>query len=357
MANTNLDATAPFVATHDGRGDGHNLHGGRNDHGRGPDRDGDGHHDDDNGAGYNFVARAAGYGHVRFRIDDLRPGENRVVTIEFPRNVASAAAGATASGDGTGQANLIDETEGTQWTSTGTTDVAGRQVLITLAGKQTFRFVKVSALLGPGQNRFTALRSFELFACDASKGATCDPASPANWKRVLTSQGNAFPSVNPRPIAPDMIMRGWRVPTTSATHVLFRGAHEPVLRSDVLPGRAGQRSHLLDRLPRHLVDVDRGGRSAGPEHRCPGRRGRVARLSRPRSRARMTRTSATTITATITTSGFVARSESLRGPATAPSLSSWRLFLDAAERAQQRERARQPRRQLCVPFDLDRLPP
>ena len=35
---SNLDATALFVATHDRRGDGHNLQGGRNDHGKGPDR-------------------------------------------------------------------------------------------------------------------------------------------------------------------------------------------------------------------------------------------------------------------------------------------------------------------------------
>jgi hypothetical protein len=42
------------------------------------------------------------------------------------------------------------------------------------------------------------------------------------WTRVLVSPPDAFPSVNPRPIAPDMIMRAWRVPTTTATHVLFR---------------------------------------------------------------------------------------------------------------------------------------
>ena len=184
------------MATHDRRGDGHNLRGGRNDHGKGPDRDGEDRHGDDNGAGYNFVARAPGYGHVRFRIDDLRPGENRVVTIEFPRNVASATAGATASGDGTDQANLIDETEGTQWTSIGTTDVAGRQVLITLAGRQTFRVVKVSALLGPGQNRFTALRSFELLACDAGK-TTCDPASTSRLEARPRLGGRCVPVGEP----------------------------------------------------------------------------------------------------------------------------------------------------------------
>ena len=197
------------------------------------------------------------------------------MTIEFPRNVASTTAGATASGDGTDHANLIDETEGTQWTSIGTTDVAGRQVLITLAGRETFKVVKVSALLGPGQNRFTALRSFELFACDAGK-TTCDPASTSGWKRVLSAKDDAFPSVNPRPIAPDLIMRAWRVPTTSATHVLFRVRTNQCSGPAVLPGRAGQRPDLLDRLPRHLVDADRHGRASGAEHGRPGRRGGAA---------------------------------------------------------------------------------
>ena len=194
---TNLDAVASFVPTAALAGDG-------------------------TGAGYDFVATAPGYGHVRFRIQDLTPGENRTVTILFPHNIASSASGATASGDGANQANLIDDTEATQWTSTGTTDVAGRQVLITLSGRQSFRVIKVSALLGPGQNRFTALRSFELLACDQGKGKACDPATPGDWTTVLASEPDAFPSVNPRPVAPDLIMRAWKVPRTTATHVLFR---------------------------------------------------------------------------------------------------------------------------------------
>ena len=198
---TNLDASASFVPTAGLAGDG-------------------------TGAGYNFVAVARGYGHVRFRIQDLVPGENRTVTIVFPHNVASSASGAAASGDGADQANLIDETEGTQWTSTGTTDVAGRQVLITLSGRQSFRVIKASALLlsttqNP-QNRFTALRSFEVLACDATTGKACDPATPADWTSVLVSQPHAFPSVNPRPVAPDLAMRAWKIPKVNATHVLFR---------------------------------------------------------------------------------------------------------------------------------------
>jgi hypothetical protein len=226
---TNLDDTAAFVATGDHRGDGHNLHGGRNDHGRGSDDDDD-HKDrrgDDNGAGYNFIAAAPGYGAVRFRIDDLRPGENRTVTIEFPTNVASIANGSTATGDGTTQQALIDDTEGTNWSSTAGQPVQGQRVLITLGGgRQSFTALNASALIGPGQNRFTALRQFEVLACDATSrpnpNPTCDPAVSAGWKKVLTSEPDAFPSVNPRPIAPDLILRSWDVQRTTATHVLFR---------------------------------------------------------------------------------------------------------------------------------------
>lgn len=67
--------------------------------------------------GYHFIARAEGYGHVRFHVERLRPGEDRTVRIHFPTNVASLAQGATASGDGFRHADLIDDTEGTNWQS------------------------------------------------------------------------------------------------------------------------------------------------------------------------------------------------------------------------------------------------
>jgi hypothetical protein len=172
---------------------------------------------------YDFVASAPGYGHVRFMVKHLSPGETRNITITFPANLASAAQGATATGDGTNLGNLIDDDEGTDWTSTGA-PVEGRQVTVKLAGTGpvTFKRVKVSTLLVPGQNRFTALRSFELYACSAGTDAanpTCDGANAAGWKRILQSGSDAFPSVNPRPVAPDMTLRGWNVPATTATHV------------------------------------------------------------------------------------------------------------------------------------------
>ena len=175
-----------------------------------------------NPAGYDFVAQAPGYGHVRFHVRNLRAGESRAITIRMPTNWASQSKGATASGDGTNHGNLIDDTEATTWDASGA-PVEGRQVLVTLGGPRTFDLARASALLVPGQNRFVALRSFELHACTAGGGAnpTCDPNVAAGWKRILSAE-DAFPADNPRPVAPALNLRTFEVPRTTATHVLFR---------------------------------------------------------------------------------------------------------------------------------------
>ncbi len=45
----------------------------------------------------------------------------------------------------------------------------------------------VSSLLVPGNNRFTALRSFELYACTAGKkeNPTCDGSISDGWKQIV----------------------------------------------------------------------------------------------------------------------------------------------------------------------------
>lgn len=187
---------------------------------------------------YNFVANAPDYGHVRFKVDALKPGEVRHVTIKFPTNYAFRTQGATAAGDGQFREDLIDDTENTNWGETGA-PVQGQQVVVKLGGSGPVRFdsVNVSAMItgfatqprGPGgptqpaENRFTALRSFDLYACTAGADAanpTC-AGGDAGWKRILKSEDDAFPGVNPRPVAPDLILRNWSVPTTTATHVRF----------------------------------------------------------------------------------------------------------------------------------------
>jgi hypothetical protein len=311
-----------------------------------------------NPEGYNFNARADGYGQVRFFVDDLQAGQDRTIRIEMPTNVASVAQGATASGDGIRHADLIDDTEGTNWqsapeqpntvtvdppsaaagqygaagaafgpapteaglageivlasdgtdtptdaceplvgfpagtialvdrgtcgftqkvsnaqaagatavivannvpgdpfemggadasivipsvmvslddgttirdglpatgsvASAGSVPVQGVQVTVALDGEQSFRLAKASAMLLPGQNRFTALRQFELYACTAGNSAnpTCDGSTDAGWQRFLRSHRDAFPAPNPRPSAPDLAMRTFEIPNRSATHV------------------------------------------------------------------------------------------------------------------------------------------
>ncbi len=98
-------------------------------------------------------------------------------------------------------------------------------------GVQTVRRVQVSAMLRPAPadpsdvplaadpdsgSRFTALRRFALEACTSS----CDSAD-ATWKRFYTSSADAFPGARPRPVAPNLIMRGFDVRDTRAAAIRF----------------------------------------------------------------------------------------------------------------------------------------
>jgi extracellular elastinolytic metalloproteinase len=195
---------------------------------------------------YEFVVRAAGYGHVRLR----RPFSAGATTLQIPmqQNWASSGQGATASGDGVRHGDLIDDTEGTNWDCGRVTvaltvagipfiatsfpckpdnpplnQVEGAQVTVDLHGSaaQPIRQVNVSSMLR-GQNRFTALREFQILFCDANVKPNCTDA--ANFNLVLSSGANAFPAVSPRPASPDVILRSWTIPGTlkRATHVRIR---------------------------------------------------------------------------------------------------------------------------------------
>jgi extracellular elastinolytic metalloproteinase len=201
-----LDNTAGFVPDDSGRGE--------NSHQR----------------GYDFVVNAQGYGHVRFHITNLQPGETRVVNAYLPTNWASRFKGAAATGDGAFHHELIDDTEGTNWESTGA-PVQGRQVLVDLGGAaHRVDAVKVSTLLQParegrpGQNRFTALREFEVLGCSADPGGdvTIGGVSYA-CQTLVRAQPDGFPGDPPRPVAPEMILRAWNAGGGQpVTHVLFR---------------------------------------------------------------------------------------------------------------------------------------
>jgi extracellular elastinolytic metalloproteinase len=148
--------------------------------------------------------------------------------VNMSRNLASSASGATVSGDGVNLGALIDDTEATNWASP-TGAVAGKQVTVRLDPSQPshqVRRVQVSAMLRVntadandpgGQNRYTALRQFEIWTCEAKGAVNCSQDS--QFTRIFTSPADAFPSVAPRPRAPELITRSFDVPQTKATHV------------------------------------------------------------------------------------------------------------------------------------------
>jgi extracellular elastinolytic metalloproteinase len=175
---------------------------------------------------YEFVARAPGRGLVRVGPIDVKAGQVRDLPVKMRVNLASGAAGATVSGDGINLAKLVDDDEATNWASLGSA-VAGKQVTVDLAGgAQQVRRIQVSAMLRPPiatdpdsatQSRFSALRQFRVLACAASGAVTCSNA--ADFHTVFTSAADAFPSIAPRPRAPELIIRSFDIPGTTATHL------------------------------------------------------------------------------------------------------------------------------------------
>ena len=186
---------------------------------------------------YEFVAHAPGYGHVRLT---RTFGAGQTVTVALPMrsNWASTAKGATAAGDGIRFADLIDDTESSNWERTGAQpDVRGSQVTVNLSGTvQTVRRVQVSAMLLPGQNRFTALRQFEIQTClEDAANANC--SLPSGWKTQVASPADAFPGVSPRPASPDLILRSFTLAAAvKATHVRIVVVTNQCTGSDAFQG-------------------------------------------------------------------------------------------------------------------------
>jgi extracellular elastinolytic metalloproteinase len=188
---------------------------------------------------YELYGRADGFGHVRWT-ETFAAGEEGTVEVPLRRNLASKHSGATATGDGVNLEDLIDDTEGTNWASLdgrGTASegkpegaqVEGRQVTVDLAGDAPHQVgeIQVSAVLrgarndreqdGRSQSRFSALRSFDVFTCDASTGADC--TTDAGYTKVFSSADDAFPSRRPRPKVSDLLLKAFDVQDSSATHV------------------------------------------------------------------------------------------------------------------------------------------
>jgi extracellular elastinolytic metalloproteinase len=175
---------------------------------------------------YTLLATAAGRGHVRVGPVDVTAGAT-TLTVQMPMNLASSAAGAMVSGDGINLARIVDDDESTNWASLGS-PIAGKQVTVNLAGDAAREVdrVQVSAMLRPAvtgdpdagaQSRVSALRQFRVLACTATLAIDC--ADAAEFTPVFTSPADAFPSVAPRPRAPELIIRAFDIPDTMATHL------------------------------------------------------------------------------------------------------------------------------------------
>jgi hypothetical protein len=173
---------------------------------------------------YDFVATAPGYGHLRFSW--TVGSSNADAVLHVNTNWASSVKGATASGDGGNFADLIDDTENTDWAVIAAApNDNGKQVTVKLNGAHVVDRVQVSAMLHPrddaddydniGQSRFSALRSFDIQTCNENS-ANC--ALPISWTTVGHFV-NAFKAGIPRPLMPQMLIRSFDVTNTMATRV------------------------------------------------------------------------------------------------------------------------------------------
>ena len=184
---------------------------------------------------YRLLYASKKHGFSRSVLKITRGGK-RTVRLGGTKNLAAAAAGAKVIGATPGSRNpafLIDGTEATNWggVTDGNVDATRPFVAIDLAGGvHRVRKVNVSAFLTPAPagatdvpllrnadpdpdsgSRFTALRRFAVEACVRG----CGSAS-AKWKRVYTSRADAFPGVRPRPVAPNLTLRSFKIKPTRA---------------------------------------------------------------------------------------------------------------------------------------------
>ena len=229
---------------------------------------------------------APGFGAVRFNVGSLQPGEVRNITIHFAPNFASSSQGATVTGDALGTntnlANVLDDDEATNDGQTGA-PVGGRWFVIKLGdvgpnGSNVKRLGVSAQLLGAGRPTTGSRRSARSTRTRAARGRTrrTRPATAsiaAGWTKIVSSASDAFPSVNPRPVAPDLTLRYFDASTNEvATHVKF------VVTSNQCTGQASyhgdqdndpnnncglQRQHPRERGARRrgagvLADPDRG---------------------------------------------------------------------------------------------------
>ena len=167
----------------------------------------------------------------------VKAGQHKTVRLQAPKNLASGKRGAKVIDSTAGSLNvaaLIDGTEKTAWAGITATNVDESHPFVSVdlaGGVHRVHRVQVSAMLNPAPadpneiplavdpdpdsgSRFTALRQFALEAC--RKKCSSDAAI---WKRFFVSPADAFPGVRPRPVAPNLTLRSFAVPTTKAAAI------------------------------------------------------------------------------------------------------------------------------------------
>lgn len=178
---------------------------------------------------YELLAQAPGFGHKRYSLD-LKAGQVRDGDVSMPTNLASSTNGATITGPGINLGGLIDDTEITNWASLGSPAV-GKAVTVRLDPSEDshrIKRVQVSAMLRHpiptdpggdtgGQNRYSALRQFEIWTCRVTAAVDC--STDDEFVLAFTSAADAFPAIAPRPRAPNLIIRSFDIPDVRASYV------------------------------------------------------------------------------------------------------------------------------------------
>lgn len=187
---------------------------------------------------YRGLVQSAETGLTRFTAR-IGSGGSQTVKITVQPNLAAKASGARVIEASAGSLNpdsLIDSTEASNWAGVSdgvNVDESKPFVSVDLAGgTSTVRRLVVSAMLRPADteggdvplaqvdedpdsgSRFTALRKFAIEVCTA--GCAADDAT---WKRVYTSSADAFPGERPRPTAPKLNARTFRIDPVQARAV------------------------------------------------------------------------------------------------------------------------------------------
>ncbi|WP_237448371.1 M36 family metallopeptidase [Nocardioides flavescens] len=183
---------------------------------------------------YKLVFVSPTGGATRFTMKVASGGRATTVTVpDFGPNLAAETNGASVISATAGSRNaeaLIDGAEATNWggVTAENVDVSQPSVTVDLAGNSSLvSRIQVSAMLNPAPasgsdlplaaaaeddpdsgSRFTALRRFAIEVCNLD----CT-SKKATWTRVLTSSADAFPAMAPRPVAPDLTLRSFTLPS------------------------------------------------------------------------------------------------------------------------------------------------